>query len=108
MAVLDWLQASKSGYATNIQQINAYIGVINITLGALPSAPNFGPNTQIFDPTMSMSTIQSAINQVYSSSGQFVTMRSALLFKPGSYSLDIRLTITFRPTAWGCLRKMSK
>lgn len=92
IAAVDWLQAVKSGYASYMQTIDAYTGVINITMTALSgTAPNFGANTQVFDATMSMSTIQSAINQVYGSSGQFVTMRSALLFKPGSYSLDIKV-----------------
>jgi hypothetical protein len=86
----DWLQASKTGYQANVQQISSYTGVVNITLGAL-TVPNFGPNVSIFDPTMSMSTIQSTINQIYGSSNQFATMRSAMYFKPGTYSLDIKV-----------------
>src|SRR5271157_1522600 len=41
-AALDWLQASKAGYASYMQTIDAYSGVINITLAALAGAPNFG------------------------------------------------------------------
>ncbi|HMD67563.1 MAG TPA: hypothetical protein VKF42_01705, partial [Chitinivibrionales bacterium] len=90
-AALDWLQASKAGYASYMQTIDAYSGVINITLAALAGAPNFGPNTKIFDPTMSMATIQSTMDALHNSTGEFSTQRTAYLFKPGNYSLNIRV-----------------
>jgi len=87
----DWLQASKTGYQANVQQISSYTGVINITLGAL-AAPNFGPNVSIFDPTMSMSTIQSKMDGINSaSSAQFNSNRNAYFFKPGTYTVNISL-----------------
>jgi hypothetical protein len=98
LAITDWLQGSKAGYTASIQQISSYTGVINITLGT-PSAPNFGTNVNIFDPTMQMSTIQSKITSLYGSTGQFSSQRTAYLFKPGSYSLDV--TINYYIQAYG-------
>ena len=56
-----------------------------------PANPDLGPNVKIFDPSMSASSIQSTVNSVYSSqqSNQFGTNRYALLFKPGSYNVDV-------------------
>jgi hypothetical protein len=56
-------------------------------------APNFGPNVYVFDPTMSSTTIQNTLNTVFNQqqSNQFGTNRYALLFKPGTYSVDVNL-----------------
>src|SRR5262245_10246235 len=54
--------------------------------------PDFGPNVAIFDPSISMATIQTQINNVYSvqRTNHFGSQRNALIFKPGVYSgLDI-------------------
>lgn len=58
-----------------------------------PSAPNFGPNVYVFDPTMSPATIQNQLNSVFNQqqSNQFGTNRYAFLFKPGAYSVDVSL-----------------
>lgn len=55
------------------------------------TAPDLGPNVHLFDPSMSMSLIQSTINSVYSAqqTNQFGTRRDAVLFKPGTYNVDI-------------------
>ncbi|HET7505779.1 MAG TPA: sialidase [Kofleriaceae bacterium] len=54
-------------------------------------APNFGPNVIIFDPSMATSTIQGQINSIYSQqqNSQFGTGRFALLFKQGTYNVDV-------------------
>jgi hypothetical protein len=54
-------------------------------------APNFGPNVLIFDPSMSAATIQSQINNVagQQQGSEFGTGRFALLFKQGTYAVDI-------------------
>ena len=54
-------------------------------------APNFGPNVIIFDPSIAQTTIQNQINSVFSTQGpaQFGTQRFALLFKPGTYNVNI-------------------
>ena len=92
IAAVDWLQATKSGYASYMQTIDAYTGVINITMTALSgTAPNFGPNTSIFDASMSSSSIQSVLDAAHAASSQFGTNRAAFLFKPGSYTVNIRV-----------------
>jgi len=55
-----------------------------------PGTPDFGPNVAVFDPGMSAASIQAKLNSVFSQqeTNQFGTQRSALLFKPGSYSVD--------------------
>ncbi|MEY9858849.1 hypothetical protein ABH935_004472 [Catenulispora sp. GAS73] len=53
--------------------------------------PDFGPNVFVFDPSMSSSTIQNQINSVFNSqqSSEMGTGRYALLFKPGTYNVDV-------------------
>ena len=54
-------------------------------------APDFGSNVVIFDPGMSMSSIQSQINSIYGVQqfNQFGTQRNAIMFKPGTYDVNI-------------------
>ncbi|MFC1426689.1 RICIN domain-containing protein [Streptacidiphilus sp. N1-12] len=54
-------------------------------------APDLGPNVLTFDPSQSASSIQSQINSVYSSqeTNQFGGQRYALLFKPGTYNVNV-------------------
>lgn len=63
---------------------------------ALPSSTggvNFGPYVLIFDPTIATATIQSEIDSVFNTqqSNQFGAQRYAILFKPGSYSLNVQV-----------------
>ncbi|MFK0244064.1 RICIN domain-containing protein [Amycolatopsis azurea] len=55
--------------------------------------PDLGPNVLVFDPGMSQSAIQSQVNSVFSQqeTNQFGTNRKALLFKPGSYNVDVNV-----------------
>src|SRR6202453_2645002 len=63
-------------------------------LGGLKSAaqstPNFGPNVIIIDPSMPSSTINSTLASVAALdvNSQFITSRYAVLFKPGTYSVQ--------------------
>ncbi|HMG53579.1 MAG TPA: sialidase [Kofleriaceae bacterium] len=59
--------------------------------GTTTGAPNFGPNVIIFDPTMSQATIQNQVNSIGSAqqNNQFGTQRFALLFKAGTYNVNI-------------------
>lgn len=59
--------------------------------GASPTAPDFGPNVRIFDPSMSQSAIQSQIDAIYSQQqfAQFGSGRFAIMFKPGTYNVNI-------------------
>ena len=61
--------------------------------GAASAAePDLGPNVLVFDPSMSTSQIQAAVDAVASQqvSNQFGTQRYALLFKPGTYGSSSR------------------
>ncbi|MFE2346553.1 RICIN domain-containing protein [Kitasatospora cineracea] len=55
-----------------------------------PGTPDFGPNVAVFDPSTPAATIQAKLNAVFSQqeTNQFGAQRQALLFKPGSYSVD--------------------
>ena len=59
----------------------------------LGPAPDFGPNVLIFDPSMSMAAIQAQLDTVIGkqASNQFGTDRYAYFFKPGAYSVDVKL-----------------
>ena len=56
-----------------------------------PANPNWGPNVRVFDTSMSTSSIQSAINSIYATqqNNQFGPARNAILFKPGTYPVDV-------------------
>jgi hypothetical protein len=58
-----------------------------VALPASAAAPDLGPNVKIFDPGMSTSQIQAAVDSVASQqvSNQFGGQRFALLFMPGTY-----------------------
>jgi hypothetical protein len=65
--------------------------VVGAAGGGGGGTPNFGPNVIIFDPSQSQSAMQSQINSIFSQqqNSQFGTGRFAILFKPGSYNLDV-------------------
>src|SRR5579884_3203352 len=54
---------------------------------ALPTAPSFGSNVYIFNPSMPQSQIQATVDSVAKQqmTNQFGTQRYALLFAPGTY-----------------------
>ena len=56
-----------------------------------PGTPNFGPNVIIFDPSIAQGTVQNQINSIYSQqqNAQFGTGRFAILFKPGTYNVNV-------------------
>ena len=55
------------------------------------SKPEFGPNVLIFSPSMPASTIQHQIDEVYTTQqhNEFGSQRTALMFLPGDYKVDI-------------------
>jgi hypothetical protein len=63
------------------------------TCPAQSNTPNFGPNVDIFDPSMSSASIQSTLDSVFNTQklNQFGTQRYALLFKPGTYSAEANI-----------------
>jgi hypothetical protein len=58
-----------------------------------PRNPNFGPNVNVYDPATPASTIQSRLDSIFTQqeTNQFGTNRFAVLFKPGSYTVDANL-----------------
>ena len=60
-------------------------------LAANGARPQFGPNVLIFDPSMQSKAIQKQIDVVYATQehNEFGPQRNALLFLPGSYSVDV-------------------
>jgi hypothetical protein len=60
-------------------------------LAAKSAKPVFGPNVVIFDPSMPSQAIQKQIDAVYAIQrhNEFGPQRNALLFLPGSYSVDV-------------------
>jgi hypothetical protein len=60
-------------------------------LAAKSAKPVFGPNVVIFDTSMSSQVIQKQIDAVYAiqQHNEFGPQRNALLFLPGSYSVDV-------------------
>src|ERR1700694_4453911 len=60
-------------------------------LAAKGAKPEFGANVLIFDPSMPSSAIQKQIDAVYATQehNEFGPQRNAILFLPGSYSVDL-------------------
>ena len=90
-AFSDWLQATKLGYTSHLEQLNTSAGVVNITMNTATSASDFGPNVSVFDPSMNNTTIQNQLNTISNAQdgAQFGHNRYAWLFKPGAYTLNI-------------------
>ena len=67
--------------------------------------PDLGPNVLIFDPSMSTTTMQNTLNTVFSQqqTNQFGTNRYALLFKPGSYNLNVNVGFYMQALGLGLL-----
>ena len=72
------------------------------TCPAQSNTPNLGPNVDIFDPSMSSSSIQSTLDSVFNTQklNQFGTQRYALLFKPGTYSVEANIGYYTSIAAW--------
>jgi hypothetical protein len=69
------------------------LAIAAATAVAGESAPDFGPNVRIFDPMMPMAALQQQVDSIFATqeAGQFNSNRYALLFKPGSYHLDVQV-----------------
>jgi len=96
----NWVSAENGGGGTVFAYGAALGSWEQLTISGLssqqqppPGGPDFGPNTLIFDPSMSASTIQGQLNAVFNQmqSNQFGPERHALLFKPGTYNVDVNV-----------------
>ncbi|MGW0196566.1 discoidin domain-containing protein [Nonomuraea sp. NPDC003201] len=80
--------ARGTGYGYSLWEV-----AVHVTGGGtqLPGGGDLGPNVKIFDPSMSSATIQGQIDQIFKQqeAAQFGTGRYALLFKPGSYDVNV-------------------
>src|SRR5580698_6407428 len=58
---------------------------------AQQTKPDFGPNVQVFSPSMPAKDIQAQIDKVYAvqQRNEFGPERNALLFLPGGYKIDV-------------------
>jgi hypothetical protein len=71
------------------------LGVLLCGAGSLLAAPaakpDLGPNVQIFDPSMPAAAIQAQIDKAYAVQrrNEFGPERTAFLFLPGDYNLDV-------------------
>jgi hypothetical protein len=76
---------------------NITLAAALLTYSAFPamslaaSKPEFGPNVLIFNPSMPSSAIQHRIDEVYTTQqhNEFGEQRTALMFLPGDYKVDI-------------------
>jgi hypothetical protein len=60
------------------------------------TAPNFGPNVFVYNPSMPMATIQSNLNYLFGlqsdvNASQFDANRYCILFQPGTYNVAINM-----------------
>jgi hypothetical protein len=60
-------------------------------LPALAATPDFGPNVVIFSPSMPSAVMQAQIDAIYATQrlNEFGPQRNAILFRPGTYNLDV-------------------
>jgi len=80
-----------------LRLIKSFAIAVGLLATALPAPaakgakPEFGPNVLIFDPSMPRDAIQKQIDAVYATLGhnEFSSERKALMFLPGSYSVDV-------------------
>jgi hypothetical protein len=75
-------------------QLSFTVALLALALPALAAKgakPEFGPNVLIFDPSMPPQAIQKQIDAIYAlqEQNEFSSQRSALLFLPGSYSVNV-------------------
>ncbi len=77
-----------------MRRLTSTVGVLALALPVLAAKgakPDFGPNVQIFDPSMSSQAIQKQIDAVYAvqEHNEFSAQRNAFMFLPGAYTVDV-------------------
>ena len=77
--------------AVMILGLLAGLGVSLAMAAKEEKAPDFGPNVQVFNPSMPAAAIQEQIDRVYKvqQHNEFGPERNALLFLPGNYKVDV-------------------
>jgi hypothetical protein len=79
--------ASTIAVLAGLLTMTSGIGAGSVQAASTSTAPDFGPNVKILDPSMSTSAIQTIVDGIANQqiSSQFGAQRYALLFKPGTY-----------------------
>ena len=87
------LSQDNGGWNLNYMSLAASSGSTGGGGTVTSSGPDFGPNVLVFDPSMSASSIQGQINNIYNQQygNQFGSARYALLFKPGTYNNTVNV-----------------
>jgi hypothetical protein len=77
--------------AINVVGASAQSANFVVSTDSDSTAVNFGANVTVFDPSMAQAVMQDKINQIYARErdNQFGAPRDAIMFKPGTYNLDI-------------------
>jgi hypothetical protein len=70
-----------------------FVRAAGAQIQAPPGSTDLGPNVDVFDPGMPREAIQARLNAVFKAqeTNQFGASRNALLFKPGTYSVDANI-----------------
>ncbi|MBP6022877.1 hypothetical protein [Ferruginibacter sp.] len=83
------------GVQVTFSQTNDSLPEIVKIIGEKYNQPLLGQNVFVFDPAMDMKEVQLLIDSLHSTqtkrNSEFSTNRFALLFKPGTYCLDVRV-----------------
>jgi hypothetical protein len=86
-----------SGLVLGTLLLTGVFGTSALAQNGSKAAPDFGPNVYIFDPSTPAAQIQTTLSNLYFQGltatqdptlNQFITSRSAILFKPGTYSVE--------------------
>ncbi|HET9060878.1 MAG TPA: discoidin domain-containing protein [Acidimicrobiales bacterium] len=92
------LTAANSSYWWSVDELDLWnsgsSGTTTTTASSSSSVSNpFGPNVSVFTPSMSASSIQSTLDNVFNAqeTNQFGTQRNALLFAPGTYPVTANI-----------------
>ncbi|XXY49093.1 discoidin domain-containing protein [Sorangium sp. So ce269] len=66
---------------------------VQTSTGSIQGGGSLGPNVIVFDPSMSSSSIQGTLDSVFAQqeASQFGAARYALMFKPGTYNVNVNL-----------------
>jgi hypothetical protein len=90
--------SGNSGSTTGLAMIEVYditdaAGLPDNYSTATATAPDFGPNVFVFDPTMSAASIQARADAVFSQQeyNQFGSSHYAMLFRPGVYDTTVKV-----------------
>jgi hypothetical protein len=85
------VRAGRAGRLARCGMTLGLLGCAAFSAVAAKTAPDFGPNVLIFDPSMPAASLQRQIDTVYAKQrrNEFGPERNAFLFLPGEYRVDV-------------------